>query len=251
MKKEIKKIKDGIIQITTLDERHYQINDKFVPSVTWICEYYPKGVAFFRWLADKGWSQAEQIKSMAGEKGSKVHQAIESLLDGKTVRMESKFINKETGEEEELNVEEYEAIMSFVNWFNEVKPEIVAKEVFVYNKKEGYAGMLDLLCRINGRPHIIDFKISQNIWPSHKLQVSAYKHAILNSGIAEENINTVKDTKLAILQVGYRRNKKGWKFNEIEDKFDLFLAAKQIWSNECANIQPKQRDFPEKLSIKI
>jgi hypothetical protein len=69
-----------------------------------------------------------------------------------------------------------------------------------------------LVCEIAGQPYIIDFKTGQNVWPEYELQVSAYKHALEDKGF-----------KLAILQVGYKRNKAGWKFTEIEDKFDLFL----------------------------
>ena len=55
--------------------------------------------------------------------------------------------------------------------------------------------------------------------------------------------------KLAILQLGYRRNKAGWKFTEVEDKFDLFLAARQIWHNESSGDKVSQKDFPLMLSL--
>ena len=56
MQKIIKEMNDGIVQITIADERWYVkeiIKDKkkethFVPSVTWITSYYPKGVAYFK-----------------------------------------------------------------------------------------------------------------------------------------------------------------------------------------------------------
>ena len=49
----------------------------------------------------------------------------------------------------------------------------------------------------------------------------------------------VANIKLAILQVGYARNKAGYKWTEIEDKFPLFLAARQIWSSETEGQEPK------------
>jgi hypothetical protein len=63
MKKLIRDVdeKKGIVQITTYDERWYahEVKDpitgipfiKFVPSVTWVAESYPKGIGFYRWLA--------------------------------------------------------------------------------------------------------------------------------------------------------------------------------------------------------
>ena len=112
MKIEIKKTKDNnIIQITTLDERWYHIldADKFVPSSTWICDYYPKGTAFYKWLAEHGWDEAESIKNAAAEKGSKVHRAIEALLKGAEIHLNDVFPDS-NGEQGELTVEEWKSI---------------------------------------------------------------------------------------------------------------------------------------------
>lgn len=78
--------KRGIVQVTTSDERWYlkpstdPVTElpvyKPVPSSTWIAEHWPKGIGFYRWLADKGWDEAEAIKAAAGDKGSAVHNAI-------------------------------------------------------------------------------------------------------------------------------------------------------------------------------
>jgi hypothetical protein len=58
-----------------------------------------------------------------------------------------------------------------------------------------------------------------------------------------------KDFKLAVLQIGYKRNKAGWKFTEVEDKFHLFLATWGIWANETAGQKPLQRDYPLSLQV--
>jgi len=252
MKKEIRQASKDIVQITTFDERWYvrgtvndlegKLENEFVPSVTWIASYYPKGIAFYKWLADKGWDEAESLKASAGNKGSKIHQAIELLLNGEEVKMDQRFLNKETNTEEELAAEEYEAIMSFVDWYNATSPEIISAEQVVFNDEYGYAGTVDLICKIDEQLYIVDFKTGQSIWPEYELQLSAYKKAV--------NLGT-EDIKLAILQVGYRLNKRLYKFTEIEDKFDLFLSAKKIWENECANIKPKQKDYPTSLKVVV
>lgn len=254
MKKEIRKVdeKTGIVQITTADERWYvkMIENKegipevkFVPSVTWIASYYPKGLPFYKWLANKGWDEAEAIKQAAGDKGSKVHQAIEDLVKGNEVKMDAKYLNKTTEKEEELTVEEYECIMSFASWFNRVKPVVLASEQVVFNDAEGYAGTVDMTCEIDGRPYILDFKTGQTIWPEHELQISAYKHALPK--------DILELPGLATLQLGYRRNKDRFKFTEIEDKYDLFLTAKKIWANETKGIEPLQKDYPPSLRLDV
>lgn len=239
MKIEVRQTKsDGIVQITTLDERWYQKGDKYVPSVTWVAGHYPKGVAFYKWLANKGWDEAEAIKSSAGDKGSKVHRAIEELMSGATLKMDAKYSDG-NGQESELSVEEWECIMSFADWFKETKPKILQLEQVVFNDQMNYAGTVDMVCEINGKKFIVDIKTSQSIWPEYELQVSAYKHAM--TGIEG----------LAILQVGYRLNKRKWKFNEVEDKFDLFQSAYKIWLNENENVSPKQREYPVELALNL
>ena len=106
----------------------------------------------------------------------------------------------------------------------------------MFNLQEGYAGTIDLVCEIDGELYIVDLKTSQYVWPEHEIQISAYKHAY------------DKGAKLAILQLGYRRNQKGWKFTEVDDKYNLFQAAKQIWKNEVGNQKPLQKDYPLRTS---
>jgi len=254
MKKEIKEIKDGVMRITTSDERWYSkattnpvtgLPDiSYIPSVTWIAGFYPKGIQFYKWLADKGWDESQAIKSAAGDKGSKVHYAIEDMITNKKeVKIDDKYINPSTGVAEELTPEEYFCLMSFRNWFNETKPKVLANEITGFNDKLGYAGTCDLICEINGQKWLIDFKTGQNVWPEWEIQISAYRHF---------DLALANDCKLAILQIGYLKNKVkniGFKFTEVEDQFSLFLAARQMWAKECEGIVPKQRDFP--LSLKL
>jgi len=257
MKKEIRTVDEerGIIQVTTTDERWYVKETenkktglpeyKFVPSATWICSYYPKGIQFYQWLASKGWDESQAIKESAGARGSKIHKAIEVLLQGETIEMNSRFVNPKTGELEELTVDEYEAICSFYDWYIETNPEIISSEIVVWNDEHNYAGTVDLVLNIQDKKTnevetwIVDIKSGQSIWKEYELQISCYKHAL----------KLENEPRLAVLQVGYRKNKRGWKFTEIEDKFDLFLTAKRIWAEENSGAKPQQKDYPLRLSI--
>jgi hypothetical protein len=270
VRKEIREVDHarGIVQVTMPDERFYarQISADgtaenkrwdFVPSTSWIASYWPKDTRFFKWLASKGWAEAEEIKAMRGNQGSKVHQAIAVLLNGGTVKMTDSFTNPDTLEPGEIVPEEWLCIMSFVDWFKSEQPgiEVLRSEYTVWNEKYRYAGTVDLKCRLGKRTlrsaegraitrraglWIVDFKISPEIWPSMELQVSAYKHAESNG----------EPTQMAILQLGYRKNKKKkWKFTPIEDKFQLFLAARKIWKHEAGSVTPLQIDYPLELKL--
>ena len=281
MKIEIKKTtEDNIVQITTVDERWYikeepgkelgdEIIKTFVPSVTWIASYYPKGIGYMKWLAANGFDESQALMKEAGEKGSKVHKAIEDLLKGKEIKMNDSYFSEKLKQDDELTVEEWECIMSFHSWFSQVNPETISIEIVVFNDEIGYAGTVDYICIIREDVkiksqvikkgiYIIDWKTSANIWPSHEIQISSYKNAInlkLKKRIwkslskEEKKDPEFKDFKLGILQVGYKKNKNGFKFNTINDQFDLFLSIKNIWAKECENISPKQIDYP--LSLKI
>src|SRR3990167_10782929 len=273
MKKIIREVDKnrGIVQITVSDERWYLKPGKNaetgipeytpVPSVTWIAGHWPKGVGFYKWLADKGWDEAEAVKSAAGDKGSVVHLAIEMILNGEEFRVDTKVQDKSKSKEGEYEVrdltyEELLCVKSFMDWFNEVKPKILATETTIFSDIHGYAGTVDFVCRIDGVPYVIDFKTSKQVWKEHELQISAYRVALENC----ENSLKDKEGKMidmsglqtAILQVGYERNKAGYKFTEIEDAFPMFQVAKQIWKSEIGDNHPgfTKRDFPLILANK-
>ncbi|MBT9167794.1 MAG: hypothetical protein DDT19_01137 [Syntrophomonadaceae bacterium] len=270
MQKTIREVdsKRGIVQVTIADERHYLKPSKDeatglpvyigVPSVTWIASYYYKSPYLTKWIAEQGWSEAEAIKKAAGDKGSRVHLAIEQILAGEEFRIDTKVLDKTSGEMVELSLEELICVKSFCDWRDSVKPEILATEITIFSDKHGYAGTIDLICRIDGVLYVVDFKTSKQVWMEHELQISAYR-AALESGenpIYERNENgtdtskmiSPTDMKTAILQVGYNRNKNGYKFTETIDRFDMFLTAKKIWALETDGQDIKVLEFPIVLS---
>lgn len=248
MKKEIRQISDDgkTIRISTPDERWYvkTSDDGTIteyPSVTWITDFYPKGIGYYRWLADKGWDNAETIMKKAGNKGTKVHRAISSLLLGNELKIDEKFPNSDTGEPEEIAVEEWEALMSFRDWHKAKNPHMLVNESVVFNEEHRYAGTVDFLCLIDDEKWLIDFKTRQGeIFTPYELQLAAYAHALPPE---------MKPDKLAILQIGYKRNKAGWKLTEYPDQFDLFLSTQKTWKKETEGTIMFQKDFPISLTL--
>ena len=267
MNKEIRTVdpERGIICVTVTDERWYarQVEDantglpkiEFRPSVTWICDRgYPKGRGFEHWLKKNG-DDSDEIAALAADRGYKVHRACALLNEGETFGIHDAVENAD-GDMEELTPEEYMGVMSYVDWWESEgcdKYEILEWESTVwpdalacgtkYNISSDnfvFAGTLDLLVQSkdDGSRGVIDFKTSLDVWPSHEMQVSAYKRA--------------KGADwCAILQLNYRRNKnKKWKFTQVDDCFDLFIAAKKIWQRECENVKPLQREYPLQLKMR-
>lgn len=272
MKKEIKTIdkKRGIIRVTSLNERWYAkpITDdktglpkyKFYPSDTWIASYYYKSPGLIRWIAERGIDKAEEIKRLAGYKGTTVHDASELIDNGQSIDIQKdKFPNKDTGEMKELTPEGIECIISYRDFIDLVKPELLANELTVFTDVSG--GTLDKIFRIKKDIkfkrkvvekglYIVDLKTSSNIWEEFILQISSYSHSEINykeMGITDEEW---RNRKLAILQLGYNKTVEGrkytdWKWTIVPDKYDLFRnVAYKIWQNENPNAKPKERDYP-------
>lgn len=273
MKKHIREVdeKKGIMQVTILDERFYskQVTDettglpiiKYYPSISWIAGFYPKGVEFYKWLAAKGWDEAENIKTTAGDKGTKVHAAIEDVLNGVEVRIDSKYMNKTLETMQELTLEECDAILSFKKWQDETKPIKLLTEATLLSDKFNCAGTLDFLYRVEGEEantiHLMDFKISKMVWKSYELQVSAYKQlvleALVNGDIIIEGLDLSQPINIIceVILLGYTKNKAGFKLNVIPDKFDLFLSARSIWAEENDGASPSKKDYPIVLSAGV
>ena len=101
-----------------------------------------------------------------------------------------------------------------------------------------FAGTLDLYVRriADGTTGVIDVKTSKEIYPGHIIQVSALAAA-------------KKADWGGIIQVGYARNKNGYKFTETPLRMDLFEAARTIWAYETEDEKPLQRDYPLELTL--
>lgn len=253
MKKEIRQVRDdGTCQITAIDERFYAVPYRnettglpaydYYPSSSWIAGYYYKGKGLENYLKKNG-DDADLLLIEAGARGSHIHQAIEQIISGETLKIDTPVMNGQTGKEEELTTDEWEAVKSFVDWNNEVNPKYILSEKNVISRKHRYAGTIDCLAEVNGELYLIDFKTSKSVYTSHIIQVSSYKQALA------EEMPEYAGCKLAILQVGYALNKKKWKWTEVDDKFTLFQHTYAMWQEENPVAKPRQIDLPMELSI--
>lgn len=257
MLRELKKIKKGVMRITSLNERWYRKSVKnngktdyvYYPSSTWVSGYYPKGQYFYKWLAGKGWNEAEAIKQSAADKGSRVHWACEAIDLGKEIKITDKFKNPSTGKQEELSKDEVDCIISYRDFLDETKPVLLGQEITSFG--DVYAGTLDKIFRIGKEIWIVDLKTSQSIWPEHELQISSYSHMQIDYKKLGISDTEWQKRKLAILQIGYKKNRKGYKFTEVQDKYHVFKNAYKIWKNENPDTKPKERDYPSVVFSKF
>ena len=243
MKIEIKEILDAnTVRITTPDERWYQYpkTKEWFSSSSWISSYCPsKELAI--WMAKKGLDEAELVKQEAGAKGSRIHKGVEILACGGEVNHNDSFSDGD-GEIKEISFEEYRGIISFKDWCAEAKPKFLKTEQTVFNEEYKYAGTLDAVADIGGVVYLLDYKTSSQIYDNHLAQLISYFHA-----------DGIKADKMAILQLDYSvgGNKRGWKFTEIKDEFELFLHAKYFWERKNKDVHPFQKDYPKSIKLGV
>lgn len=260
MKKEIHQVdkERGIVRVTTLDERFYgrEVEDpetglpviQWRPSITYIGTFYPKGKQYENFLKKNG-DDADVIRDLAGERGSKVHQAIEQLNKGEEVKFNDTFVNSRNGEVEELTPDEYYCVMTYRDWWEKegkLAYEILEAEDIIWPEGPGsepggplhFAATRDLRLRrkSDGTTGTVDVKTSKAIYASHLIQVSAIAEA-------------VGDQWQAIFQAGYTPNKCGYKFTEVDRHMELVAAAMTIHRHETSGEKPLQREYP--LSMKL
>lgn len=269
----------NIIRVTTEDERwHYEegrtnsagVLQEYVPSASWISEYAPKGKGFERWLAQMGQESSDQVKEERGEIGSVVHNLIEQMIRAKMEKkpFEIGFNHLVTYEDKPprpISVTEFEILCSFMRWDKEVQPEYLAAEesmIVNHDPFRPFGGTRDIRARITLEEPVlngdgtkkkekgkivrepvtslwtIDLKTSKKVYVNHVAQLNGYG---MMPGCESD--------RLAILQIGYGDNEKGWKWNEISRTPELFWAAYTFWHAENSGARPHQRELPLVVSL--
>ena len=206
--------------------------EKFIgyfPSVTTYLNSYPTSEHLVKWIAENGFHESRAMRDAAGKSGTKIHQNIELLLEGKELTREGSF-----------TTEEWVKLESFVKWHQDYKPEVIALEVPVFSKKGGYAGRVDCIAKINGELYIVDWKSSANIHKSFPLQFAAYANAI------EENTDFVINN-VAAIQLG-AKNKTGYRFVTYPDWKELhyptFQAVQKTWLYDNFDSLKNPKELP-------
>ena len=171
--------------------RYYKIGNTELPSVTSICglldkpalvgwaanaacdyildevakQTWPISLPAFSSIVEAARTNFRKVGRKAMDIGSQVHAAIEEYLQS----------GREPFKAEPAVASGFQA---FKEWQGEHRLEVIATEQTVY--AERYAGTCDLICKLNGKRYLIDFKTSKladdaAAYPEHRYQVAAYR----------------------------------------------------------------------------
>ena len=176
---------DGKIVIPELPElefeerKHiYHLNGIQIPSVTQIMKP----------LSDMVYESIDsQTLEYAARRGTIVHDAIDNYLEF---------------EIEDVPEEQRGYFDAFLAWKEKENPEIIATERKVYHKALRYAGKCDLLCMIDGRLTLVDYKTSAAFQPMlYPIQLEGYAKAWETHGVKVEDkmiLHLKKDGKYIV-----------------------------------------------------
>lgn len=197
------------------------------PSSTTILNAYPQSTYLTQWIAEKGWNESQRIKSEAGERGTRIHAACDALEDGIELL------------EQNYSLEEWYKIDSFVDWYREYNPELIAKEMAIFSESGQYAGRFDRLYKIAGEITVLDFKSGAGLYEHFPLQFASYAKAI------EENTDT-EIAQTAALQLG-SISKLGYRFvvyPDWRDHYKVFKNVRAVWQYEYFDSKKNPKEAP-------
>lgn len=229
-------------RIELLDNRFYEFNGEFYPSVTTILDAYPKGPAFFEWLKMAG-EKADEIRDQFGKRGSVVHNLTEQYDKGNQVTLMFEGSPQYTSLE-------WSMFERYIDFSNRFKPEISGIELNYASASLGYGGTLDRVIKLNNKLILIDLKTSNYLHNHFWLQMAAYVK------LFEEKNPTQKIDEIAILWLNAKTRTEGkkddiqgigWqlKFGEksIEEYYELFQAVHKLWLIEFGSLKPKNQIY--------
>lgn len=244
-------------RIDYFSEHWYSIPgiEEKLKSVTTILAVIAKGYQFDEWLKTAG-VNADYIARKAADSGCLLHNAIEQMIYGNTIRANY-------GEQENYTKKEWQKLNDWYSWYSwlvaEHKLEPIAVEKIVYSERIMVAGTADLICKINDEVWLLDWKTGNSIHSESNMQVAIYAYMynqMIDKGIFEGE----KITKCGVVHVGAKNkgnakgtlHNKGIKVAEVDNwqgEVRNFYHTLKVFNRKNPNIKAPIDEFPMELGL--
>lgn len=269
--------------VTWFDNHFYKIEkeDKsidYLESVTTVLNASPKPF-LARWRGDVGNREADLRMYDAAHKGTRIHHACYTYMDGGAViynpfespnysQEEVKQIQSQHDRETVIlqDQDEMWQVVKFQKWIDIVNPTVLGMEQIVYSLEEHSAGSLDYLFQIEqgtynvagARPlnleggiYVVDLKSSNTFDDDYFIQVAAYSKFVEESDISIQGC--------LIIHTNSTKTKKGIEGlnthylpkDSIPKYWETFKHVHEVWKVKNAGLVPKIFEFPTLLSRKV
>lgn len=228
-------------QITLPDSRYYRRNANYYPSVTYVLSMYPKGKFFEDWLKKVGYA-SEYIVKKAAEEGTQTHEMIEEYLEGK----EMNFLSP--AGYPQYNPDVWQMFLRFVDFWETYNPKLIESEVHLFSDELRVAGTCDMLCEIDEKLWLIDFKTSNHVQTTYELQTAVYGQCYkecYGKEVDNYGILWLKSTKRKPAKD--KMQGKGWEMvlptRTQEENLDIFRTVRRLFDLEHPNDAPVFTEF--------
>lgn len=175
-------------ELTFDEDGHiYRLNGLVIPSVTTLMK--PLSDDFYRTVDP-------EVLNRAAKRGTAIHNAVENFTEFGIRDISPQYAGY---------------FESFLQWWELRKPEPLAMEHKVYHKILRYAGTADLLCIIDGRLTLVDYKSSAQV--NTKLcavQLEGYDRAFESHGVKVDDRMILHLSKSTYQEVPFQRSSKCW-----------------------------------------
>ena len=182
--------------------RIYTIGDLKLPSVTTVLADYDKA-GLMIWVdivAKNGYElpngdithDYREVMRETSKLGTKIHKELEGYVKAR-IKGESYLAKEEC----------IPYIEALKKWIKDKNVLLLACEMTVHSKKYRYAGTLDLLCMIDGKVYVVDFKVTTGHFLTNSIQVTAYAKAVEEEENAKWNGgNPLQVEGTGVLRIG-------------------------------------------------
>ena len=116
-------------------------------------------------------------------------------------------------------------LRAFHEWHAHHHLDVVATEVPLISEHHQYGGTADLIAQVDGTMCVLDFKTSANVWPEHKIQLSAYGYA-WNEQHPGQPVTAYHLLRLDKQAGAYGHHA----FEDLTAAWDVFLQLRRIWT---------------------
>ena len=112
-----------------------------------------------------------EVSDKAADVGTVAHLMVEKELKGE--KFDWPVLGQDMGLDKEQIKQAESAFGAFVEWRDLVNFELLYSEHTIVHEELSYGGQIDVAA-IQNKVSIIDLKTSKDVYPDHKIQISAY-----------------------------------------------------------------------------
>jgi hypothetical protein len=149
-------------------------------------------------------------------------------------------------------------ILRFADFWNTVKPRLIATEQHIFSDEYQYAGTIDLVVEIDGKIWLLDIKTSNSLHTSYDLQLAAYAQAWnenFDTPIENTGIIWLKSPSRKTDSSGKKLQGNGWALkvphNNYQDNLQSFLKVYDIFRLENPEMKPYSEKYPTSIKLEV